>query len=92
MASYQAVKKAATLAPTVRTSGAGVPVAPLLNLAARAPADGHAHSHGAASPRTDVPPKWASNVSRSPSSGLVSKTFAIRKFHRSVPIQKRAGR
>jgi len=65
MASFQAAKKSLSLAPTVRTLPSGVPAAPLLNLAARAPADHHAHGHGAAGPRSDVPPKWAGGASRS---------------------------
>ncbi|THV06053.1 ubiquinol-cytochrome c reductase iron-sulfur subunit [Dendrothele bispora CBS 962.96] len=73
MASIQAAKKSLSLAPTVRTLPSGVPAAPLLNLAARAPADHHAHGHGAAGPRADVPPQWAGGVSRS--FGLSSKTL-----------------
>lgn len=73
MATFQAVKKAVTLTPTVRALPSGVPVAPLLNLSARAPHDPHAHGHSAG-PRSDVAPQWAGGVSRS-SSGLVSKTF-----------------
>ncbi|KAG5353450.1 hypothetical protein C0989_006606 [Termitomyces sp. Mn162] len=78
MASFQAVKKAVNLAPTIRASSKGVPVAPLLNLTVRAPSSGHDH-HGPSGPRADVQPKWAGGVSRS-SAGLVSKTYL------SVPI------
>ncbi|KAF8898435.1 Rieske [2Fe-2S] iron-sulfur domain-containing protein [Infundibulicybe gibba] len=74
MATFQAVKKVVNLAPTVRTLPSGIPAAPLLNLAARAPSSGHGHGHGAASPRSDVQPKWSGGVS-STSSGLVSKTY-----------------
>ncbi|KAG6869149.1 hsp70 nucleotide exchange factor fes1 [Termitomyces sp. T159_Od127] len=73
MASFQAVKKAVNLAPTIRASPKGIPVAPLLNLAVRAPSSGHDH-HGPSGPRADVQPKWAGGVSRS-SAGLVSKTY-----------------
>ncbi|KAI0768634.1 ubiquinol-cytochrome c reductase iron-sulfur subunit [Trametes elegans] len=73
MAAVQLSKKAVTVAPTVRTLASGVPIAPHINLAARAPA-GHDHGHGAAGPRSDIPPRWAANVSRS-SSGLVSKSY-----------------
>lgn len=73
MASIHAAKKVVTLAPTVRTLATGVPNAPLVNLAARAPAS-HGHGHGAAGPRSDVPPKWVGGVSMT-SSGLVSKTY-----------------
>ncbi|KAG5648229.1 hsp70 nucleotide exchange factor fes1 [Asterophora parasitica] len=78
MASFQAVKKAVSLAPTVRTLPSGVPVAPLLNFAVRAPSSGHDAHHGAAA-RSDVPPKWTGGLSRS-SAGLVSKTYL------SVPV------
>ncbi|KAK0245921.1 Rieske [2Fe-2S] iron-sulfur domain-containing protein [Armillaria nabsnona] len=70
MASF-AVKKAFNVAPTVRTRASGVPLAPLVNLAAKAPADGHGHGEAA---RSDTPLKWAGGISRT-SSGLVSKTF-----------------
>lgn len=73
MATFQATKKVVTLAPTVRSLASGVPNAPLVNLAARAPA-GHGHGHGAAGPRSDVPPKWTGGVSMT-SGGLVSKTY-----------------
>ncbi|RDB28422.1 Cytochrome b-c1 complex subunit Rieske, mitochondrial [Hypsizygus marmoreus] len=74
MATFQAVKKALNLAPTVRSLPSGVPAAPLLNLAVRAPSSGHDH-HGASGPRSDVAPKWTGGVSRT-SAGLVSKTFS----------------
>ncbi|KAF5377641.1 hypothetical protein D9615_005123 [Tricholomella constricta] len=78
MATLQAVKKAVSLAPTVRTLPSGVPVAPLLNFAVRAPHDSH---HGTSGPRADIPPKWTGGVSRT-STGLVSKTYL------SVPTQQ----
>lgn len=74
MATYQAVKKAVSLAPTVRTLSNGVPYAPLLNLAARAPHDPHSHHHGESGHRSDVAPRWAGGISRT-SSSLVSKTL-----------------
>ncbi|TFK76790.1 ubiquinol-cytochrome c reductase iron-sulfur subunit [Pluteus cervinus] len=95
MAISQAVKKAVTLAPTVRTLPSGVPVAPLLNLAAR-PAHHDDHGHGGAGPRVDTPPRWSSGVSRT-SSGLVSKTFTTispslyqphRLLHTSVAVKE----
>lgn len=74
MASFSAVKKAVTLSPTVRTLPSGIPSAPLLNLAARAPSHGHGdHGHGSA-PRSDKPARFVGGVKTS-SSGLVSKTF-----------------
>ncbi len=76
MASF-AVKKAFNVAPTVRTRASGVPLAPLVNLAAKAPADGHGHGEAA---RSDAPLKWAGGISRT-SSGLVSKTFFNGKEH-----------
>ncbi|KAF8202933.1 ubiquinol-cytochrome c reductase iron-sulfur subunit [Pholiota molesta] len=72
MATFQAVKKAVSLTPTVRTLPSGIPFAPLLNAAARAPHDPHAH--GESGPRSDVAPRWAGGPSLT-SSGLVSKTF-----------------
>ncbi|PPQ92707.1 hypothetical protein CVT25_014014 [Psilocybe cyanescens] len=72
MATFQAVKKAVTLTPTVRALPSGVPYAPLLNLSAKAPHDAHGHGH--AGPRSDAAPQWAGGVSRT-FSGLVSKTF-----------------
>lgn len=75
MAILQAVKKATTLAPTLRALPSGIPSAPLLNIAAKAPHDPHAHGHGEhASPRADVAPRWASGIYKTPL-GLVSKTF-----------------
>jgi len=75
MVAIHAAKKAAlTIPPTVRTLPSGVPTAPLLNLAARAPASSHGHDHGHAGPRGDAPPRWAGGVSRT-SSGLVSTTY-----------------
>ena len=74
MATFQAVKKAVTLTPSVRTLPSGIPYAPLLNLAARAPHDAHSHGHSEPSVRSDIAPRWAGGVSRT-SSGLVSKTF-----------------
>ncbi|KAG6866866.1 hypothetical protein C0991_008802 [Blastosporella zonata] len=73
MASFQAVKKAVNLAPTIRASSKGVPVAPLLNLTVRDSSSGHDH-HGPSGPRADIQPKWAGGISRS-SAGLVSKTY-----------------
>ncbi|KAF8640789.1 hypothetical protein AX17_000438 [Amanita inopinata Kibby_2008] len=70
----QAVKKAVTITPTVRTLPSGVPVAPLLNLAARAPSSSHEHGHGRVGPRRDAQPRWAGGISRT-SAGLVSKTY-----------------
>lgn len=74
MATYQAVKKAVTITPTVRTLSSGVPYAPLLNLAAKAPHDPHSHHHGQGGARSDVAPRWAGGVSRT-SSSLISKTL-----------------
>lgn len=74
MASFSAVKKAVTLSPTVRTLPSGIPSAPLLNLAARAPSHGHdGHGHGSG-PRQDKPARFVGGV-KTTSSGLVSKTF-----------------
>jgi len=74
MATFQAAKKAVTLAPTIRALPSGIPAAPLLNLTVRDLSAGHDHHHGAAGPRSDPQPRWAGGVSRT-SSGLVSKTF-----------------
>jgi len=74
MASFKAVQKAATLAPSVRALPSGVPFAPRLNLAATAPHDAHGHHHGPSTgPRSDAVPRWAGGISQS-SAGLVSKT------------------
>ena len=75
MATFQAAKKAVTLCPTVRTLPSGIPVAPLLNLSARAPSSGHGHDTHDGGPRSDIPPRWAGGVSRNQSSGLISKTY-----------------
>ncbi|KAE9410687.1 ubiquinol-cytochrome c reductase iron-sulfur subunit [Gymnopus androsaceus JB14] len=85
MASFQAVKKSLNLAPTVRTLPSGVPAAPLLNLAARAPADHHGHGHSSG-PRVDAPPSWAGGVSKS-HFGLFTKTFTTAPA--SKPFQQR---
>ena len=75
MAAVHFSKKAVTIPTTVRNLSSGVPVAPLVNLSVRSPAGhGHDHGHGAAGPRSDVPAKWVTRVSRSPS-GLVSRSF-----------------
>jgi len=69
------VKKAVTLSPTVRALPSGIPSAPLLNLAARAPSHGHDdHGHGSG-PRSDKPARFVGGVSKCTSSSLVSKTF-----------------
>lgn len=81
MASFQAVKKVVSLGPTVRTLPSGVPLAPLLNLAARAPHDAHAHGHSAGATRSDVAPKWAGGVSQT-TSGTVSKTYVSGEYFR----------
>ncbi|TEB35102.1 ubiquinol-cytochrome c reductase iron-sulfur subunit [Coprinellus micaceus] len=73
MASFQVLKKAVSLAPTTRTLSSGVPYAPLLNLAVRAPHDAHGHGHGVEA-RSDVAPQWAGGPSKVGSS-LVSKSF-----------------
>jgi len=95
MATFQAVKKAVTLTPTVRTLPTGVPAAPLLNLATRAPSSGHEHAHGASGPRSDVQPKWAGGTSRTPY-GVTLKTFTTtptfgthqqRYIHTSVAVK-----
>jgi hypothetical protein len=70
MATLQAVKKAVTLPPTVRVLASGVPSAPLVNLASKAPADHHGE-HGAVGPRASKMPTWAHNVS----GGLYSKSY-----------------
>ncbi|KZT23768.1 ubiquinol-cytochrome c r [Neolentinus lepideus HHB14362 ss-1] len=90
------VKKAITLPCTVRPLSSGVPSAPFLNLAARAPAghDDH-HGHSAHGPRADVPPKWIGGVQKS-SSHLLSKTYITpstiayrgsRTIHTSTPAK-----
>ena len=73
MATYQAVKMAVTLPPTVRTLSSGVPYAPLLNLVAGAPHDPNNH-HVVGGHRSDVAPRWAGGVSRT-SFSLISKTL-----------------
>lgn len=72
---FQATKKAFTLSPSVRAFPSGVPVAPLLNLAAKAPAGHDDHGHGPAGPRADKAPRWTGGVSRNPALGVTSKTF-----------------
>ncbi|OSD05854.1 ubiquinol-cytochrome c reductase iron-sulfur subunit [Trametes coccinea BRFM310] len=75
MAAVQLAKKAVTVPPTVRTLASGVPVAPLIDLKVRAPAGhGHEHGHGHA-PRSDLPARWATKVSRSSSLGLYNKSY-----------------
>jgi len=87
-----------TLPPTIRTLPTGVPVAPLLNLAARAPSSGHDEHHGPGGPvgpRVDISPRWSSSVSKT-SNGLVSKTYTTvppispyqrRLLHTSVALK-----
>lgn len=86
MASFQSIKKAVNALPTVRTLPSGVPVAPMLNLAARAPSDGHGHGHGATAPRSDAPARFASNIMLSPSLGFVSKTY-LNSMHTSFALR-----
>ncbi|KAH7883800.1 Rieske [2Fe-2S] iron-sulfur domain-containing protein [Phlebopus sp. FC_14] len=73
MASFQAVRKSLSLPPTVRALPSGLPNAPRLNLAARAPSDGHHHGHAATGPRADVPSRFTGGVETT-SVGLLSKT------------------
>ncbi|KIJ21543.1 hypothetical protein PAXINDRAFT_165014 [Paxillus involutus ATCC 200175] len=73
MASFQAVRKSINLPPTARALPSGLPSAPRLNLAARAPSDGHDHGNGAG-PRADVPSRFTGGV-KTTSVGLVSRTF-----------------
>jgi len=89
------VKKATNLVPTLRALPSGVPAAPLLNLAARAPSSGHEHGHEASGPRADYQPRWAGGISRA-SSGLVTKTISTapstvsqqyRLLHTSVVVK-----
>lgn len=73
-------RTAVNVAPTVAAKASGTPFAPYLNLAATAPADPHAHGHGAPTARSDAVPAWASS-SRSKSTGtLLSKTFVNGKL------------
>jgi len=73
MASFQVVRKSVNLSPTVRALPTGLPSAPRLILAARAPTDGHGHGHGAAS-RSDAPRSFTVGV-KTASAGLVSRTY-----------------
>jgi ubiquinol-cytochrome c reductase iron-sulfur subunit len=82
MVAFHTVKKAVTLSPTVRALPSGVPVAPLVNLAVRAPNDGHGHGHAASGHRSDVPPRWTGGVTLT-SAGLVSKSY-LSKHTRSL--------
>jgi len=86
MATFQAVKKAVTLPPSVRALPSGVPYAPLLNLAVKAPHDAHSHSHSEIGPRHNPAPRWAGGVSRGPSS-FATKTFT--SVSPSVNFQQR---
>lgn len=74
MATFQATKRATTLAPTIRTLANGVPTASRLNLAARAQPSEHDHAHSQSSSRSDVQPRWSGGASLSSAAGLVSKT------------------
>jgi len=94
MASFKALKTAVSLAPTVRALPSGIPHAPLLNKAVRAPHDAHAHAHGVQA-RSDVAPRWAGGVSKV-GSQLVSQSFTTipptlnfqqRLMHTSVPAK-----
>jgi len=80
MATFQTVKKAVTLAPTVRTLPSGIPVAPLLNLNARAPSSGHDHDSHHGGPRSDIAPRWAGGVSRDHPFGLISKSYTMGEY------------
>ncbi|KAF8305098.1 putative ubiquinol-cytochrome-c reductase Rieske iron-sulfur protein [Clavulina sp. PMI_390] len=73
MAALRSVSRTAiNLGPTVTAKPSGVPFAPLLNLAASAPAS-DAHGHGHSATRSDAVPAWAGS-SRSSSGSLLSKT------------------
>jgi C4-dicarboxylate transporter len=85
MSSFQAVKKAVTIAPTVRTLPTGVPNAPFLNFVARAPSHGHGdHGHSSGS-RSDKPARFVGSM-KTTSSGLVSKTF-VGAYHQIRPME-----
>lgn len=71
-------RKAINVGPTVAVKPSGAPYAPLLNLAAAAPADAHA-GHGSSATRSDSVPSWAGS-SRGPTGSLLSKTF-INSMH-----------
>jgi len=94
MTTFQAVKKVVTLTSTIRTLPSGIPYAPLLNFAAKAPHDPHSHGHSDTAVRSDRPPRWAGGILRT-SSGLVSKTFTTvspsnyqqRLIHTSVAVK-----
>ncbi|KAF5355960.1 hypothetical protein D9756_004185 [Leucocoprinus leucothites] len=86
MATFQASKRATTLAPTIRTLANGVPTASRLNLTARAQASEHDHGHGESAARSDVQPRWSGGVAFS-SAGLVSKT--VTTTGPSAPFQQR---
>lgn len=80
MATYSAVRKAVTLTPTVYALPTGVPVNSLLNLAARNASSGHGHDGHGPTARSDSPPKWAGGVRKTPSSGLMSKTYVTAPY------------
>jgi hypothetical protein len=84
MSSFQAVKKAVTIAPTVRTLPTGVPNAPFLNFVARAPSHGHGDHGHSSGPRSDKPARFVGSV-KTISSGLISKTFV--GAYRQIPDQ-----
>jgi ubiquinol-cytochrome c reductase iron-sulfur subunit len=80
MASYKAIRTAFTIPPTAaRCLPSGIPVAPFINLAARAHGDAHDHSHGHSISRSDRRPQWSGGVSLT-SSGLTLKTFSSKTF------------
>lgn len=72
MASSQVVRKAINISPTVRALPSGLPYAPRLDLSARAPSDGHDHSHGPAL-RSDTPSRFTGGLKSTPA-GLVYRT------------------
>lgn len=84
MTTFQAVKKAVTIAPTVRTLPTGVPSAPFLNFGARAPSHGHGDHGHSSGPRSDKPARFVGGV-KTTSLGLVSKTI-VGAYHQ-IPAQ-----
>ncbi|KAI6005172.1 Rieske [2Fe-2S] iron-sulfur domain-containing protein [Pisolithus orientalis] len=73
MASSSVVRKAINVPPTVRTLPSGIPSAPRLNLAARAPSDGHHHGRGPTL-RSDTPSRFTGGGLKTTPASLLYKT------------------
>ncbi|KAI6045033.1 Rieske [2Fe-2S] iron-sulfur domain-containing protein [Pisolithus marmoratus] len=89
MASSSVARKAINVPPTVRTLPSGVPSAPRLNLAARAPSGGHHHGNGPI-PRSDTPSRFTGGLKTTPVGPLYKAVFSAVSLYQQRHIHTSA--